>query len=227
MFAQANSEHCRHKIFNASWTVDGRAAEHSLFDMIRRTHAMSPGRVISAYHDNAAVVEGGSMAWFAPDPASGVYRHAPEPSGLLMKVETHNHPTAVSPFAGAATGSGGEIRDEAATGRGAESRAGLVGFSVSSLRIPGFEQPWEADGPGTPSHVATALDIMLEAPIGAARFNNEFGRPALCGYFRTFEQAREGGVSTWHGYHKPIMIAGGWAGSGPGTSRRRPCVPGS
>ena len=209
MFAQANSEHCRHKIFNASWTVDGRAAEHSLFDMIRRTHAMSPGRVISAYHDNAAVVEGGSMAWFAPDPASGVYRHAPEPSGLLMKVETHNHPTAVSPFAGAATGSGGEIRDEAATGRGAESRAGLVGFSVSSLRIPGFEQPWEADGPGTPSHVATALDIMLEAPIGAARFNNEFGRPALCGYFRTFEQAREGGVSTWHGYHKPIMIAGG------------------
>jgi len=209
MFAQANSEHCRHKIFNASWTVDGRPAARSLFDMIRHTHAASPGRVLSAYHDNAAVVEGGTVAWFGPDPATGAYRHAAEPSGLLMKVETHNHPTAVSPFPGAATGSGGEIRDEAATGRGAESRAGLVGFSVSSLRIPGFEQPWEADGPGTPSHIASALDIMLEAPIGAARFNNEFGRPALCGYFRTFEQAKDGGGGPWHGYHKPIMIAGG------------------
>ena len=209
MFAQANSEHCRHKIFNASWTVDGRPAARSLFDMIRHTHAASPGRVLSAYHDNAAVVEGGTVTWFGPDPATGAYRHAAEPSGLLMKVETHNHPTAVSPFPGAATGSGGEIRDEAATGRGAESRAGLVGFSVSSLRIPGFEQPWEADGPGTPSHLASALDIMLEAPIGAARFNNEFGRPALCGYFRTFEQAKEGGGGAWHGYHKPIMLAGG------------------
>ena len=209
MFAQANSEHCRHKIFNASWTVDGRPDARSLFDMIRHTHAASPGRVLSAYHDNAAVVEGGTVAWFGPDPATGAYRHAAEPSGLLMKVETHNHPTAVSPFPGAATGAGGEIRDEAATGRGAESRSGLVGFSVSSLRIPGFEQPWEADGPGTPSHVASALDIMLEAPIGAARFNNEFGRPALCGYFRTFEQAKEGGGGAWHGYHKPIMIAGG------------------
>ena len=209
MFAQANSEHCRHKIFNASWTVDGRPAERSLFDMIRHTHAASPGRVLSAYHDNSAVIEGGPVAWFGPDPATGVYRHAAERSGLLMKVETHNHPTAVSPFPGAATGSGGEIRDEAATGRGAESRAGLVGFSVSSLRIPGFEQPWEADGPGAPSHIASALDIMLEAPIGAARFNNEFGRPALCGYFRTFEQAKEGEGGAWHGYHKPIMIAGG------------------
>ena len=209
MFAQANSEHCRHKIFNADWTVDGRTAEHSLFDMIRHTHTVSPGRVLSAYRDNAAVVEGGAAAWFGPDPGTGVYRHAPEPSGLLMKVETHNHPTAVSPFAGAATGSGGEIRDEAATGRGAESRAGLVGFSVSSLRIPDFGQPWEADGPGTPPHIATALDIMLEAPIGAARFNNEFGRPALCGYFRTFEQSKGDGGVAWHGYHKPIMIAGG------------------
>ena len=209
MFAQANSEHCRHKIFNASWTIDGRPAEHSLFDMIRHTYKENPGRVLSAYHDNAAVVEGGTAAWFGPDPATGVYRHAAEPSGLLMKVETHNHPTAVSPFAGAATGSGGEIRDEAATGRGAESRAGLVGFSVSSLRIPGFEQPWEADGPGTPSHIATALDIMLAAPVGAARFNNEFGRPAICGYFRTFEQEKGDGEGIWHGYHKPIMIAGG------------------
>ena len=209
MFAQANSEHCRHKIFNASWTVDGRRTEWSLFDMIRHTHAASPGRVLSAYHDNSAVIEGGPVAWFGPDPATGVYRHAAERSGLLMKVETHNHPTAVSPFPGAATGSGGEIRDESATGRGAESRAGLVGFSVSSLRIPGFEQPWEADGPGTPSRIASALDIMLEAPIGAARFNNEFGRPALCGYFRTFEQAKDGDGDAWHGYHKPIMIAGG------------------
>ena len=209
MFAQANSEHCRHKIFNASWTVDGRPAEWSLFDMIRHTHTENPGRVLSAYHDNSAVIEGGPVAWFGPDPATGVYRHAAERSGLLMKVETHNHPTAVSPFPGAATGSGGEIRDEAATGRGAESRAGLVGFSVSSLRIPGFEQPWEADGPGAPSHIASALDIMLEAPIGAARFNNEFGRPALCGYFRTFEQAKEDEGGAWHGYHKPIMIAGG------------------
>ena len=209
MFAQANSEHCRHKIFNASWTVDGRPTEPSLFDMIRHTHAASPGRVLSAYHDNAAVIEGESIAWFGPDPVTGVYRHDREPSGLLMKVETHNHPTAVSPFPGAATGSGGEIRDEAATGRGAESRAGLVGFSVSSLRIPEFGQPWEAEGPGTPSHIATALEIMLEAPIGAARFNNEFGRPALCGYFRTFEQARHGAGDMWHGYHKPIMIAGG------------------
>ena len=209
MFAQANSEHCRHKIFNASWTVDGRPNEQSLFDMIRHTHAASPGRVLSAYHDNAAVVEGETIAWFGPDPVTGVYRHDREPSGLLMKVETHNHPTAVSPFPGAATGSGGEIRDEAATGRGAESRAGLVGFSVSSLRIPEFGQPWEVDGPGTPSHIATALEIMLEAPIGAARFNNEFGRPALCGYFRTFEQTRHGAGDMWHGYHKPIMIAGG------------------
>ena len=209
MIAQANSEHCRHKIFNASWTVDGRPAEGSLFDMIRHTHTTNPGRVLSAYHDNAAVIDGGSPAWFGPDPETGIYRHAPEPSGLLMKVETHNHPVAVSPLAGAATGSGGEIRDEAATGRGAETRAGLVGFSVSALRIPGFEQPWEADGPGAPPHLATALDVMLEGPIGAARFNNEFGRPALCGYFRTFEQAKAEGGAAWYGYHKPIMIAGG------------------
>ena len=209
MFAQANSEHCRHKIFNAAWTVDGRESERSLFQMIRHTHAANPGRVLSAYRDNAAVVEGGVTRWFTPDPETGAYRFVPEPSGLLMKVETHNHPTAVSPFAGAATGSGGEIRDEAATGRGAQSRAGLAGFSVSSLRIPGFVQPWEGDGAGTPDHIATALDIMLEAPIGAARFNNEFGRPALAGYFRTFEQARDGEDHAWHGYHKPIMVAGG------------------
>ena len=216
MFAQANSEHCRHKTFNAAWTVDGRAAAQTLFDMIRHTHAANPGEVLSAYRDNAAVVEGGPMAWFGPDPETGAYRHVREPSGLLMKVETHNHPTGVSPFAGAATGSGGEIRDEAATGRGAGSRAGLVGFSVSSLRIPGFEHPWEAHGPGSPPHLASALQIMLEAPIGATRFGNEFGRPGLCGYFRTFERQYDTVDGTWHGYHKPIMIAGGM-----GRIRRR------
>ncbi|MCY4452954.1 MAG: phosphoribosylformylglycinamidine synthase [Immundisolibacterales bacterium] len=216
MFAQANSEHCRHKIFNAAWTVDGRPSELSLFDMIRHTHAVNPGRVLSAYRDNSAVVDGGCPAWFGPDPETGDYRHVREPAGLLMKVETHNHPTAVSPFAGAATGSGGEIRDEAATGRGAGSRAGLVGFSVSALRIPGFEQPWEADGPGAAPHLASALEIMLDAPVGAARFNNEFGRPALGGYFRSFEQPRDAGGGDWYGYHKPIMIAGGM-----GRVRRR------
>ena len=216
MFAQANSEHCRHKTFNATWTVDGRAGAHTLFDMIRHTRAASPGEVLSAYRDNSAVIEGGPASWFGPEPGTGVYRHVREPTGLLMKVETHNHPTAVSPFAGAATGSGGEIRDEAATGRGAGSRAGLVGFSVSSLRIPGFGQPWERNGPGAPPHLASALEIMLEAPIGAARFNNEFGRPALCGYFRTFERKKDGEDGTWFGYHKPIMVAGGM-----GRIRRR------
>ena len=216
MFAQANSEHCRHKTFNAPWTVDGRTAAQSLFDMIRHTHTVNPGQVLSAYRDNSAVVAGGSVAWFGPDPDTGIYRHVREPAGILMKVETHNHPTAVSPLAGAATGSGGEIRDETATGRGAGSRAGLVGFCVSPLRIPGFVQPWEVDGPGTPFHLATALEIMLEAPIGAARFNNEFGRPAICGYFRTFEQRRDRGDGAWYGYHKPIMLAGGM-----GRIRRR------
>ncbi len=212
MFAQANSEHCRHKIFNAAWIVDGAPAGRSLFDMIRNTHAANPGRVISAYRDNAAVTETAPAAWFAPDPDTGVYaRGAAEPAGLVVKVETHNHPTAVSPFPGAATGAGGEIRDEAATGRGAESRAGLTGFSVSHLHIPDFAQPWEreAHGPGDPAHVASALDIMLEGPIGAARFNNEFGRPALAGYFRTFEQPKAGAPGVWHGYRKPIMAAGG------------------
>ena len=209
-FAQANSEHCRHKTFNASWTLDGRPAERSPFDMIRHTLAASPGRVLSAYRDNAAVVGTESVRWFGPAPETGVYRREIEPAGLVVKVETHNHPTAISPFPGAATGAGGEIRDEAATGRGAESRAGLVGFSVSHLRLPGFAQPWEAAGPGTPDHIASALEIMLEAPTGAARYHNEFGRPALCGYFRTFEQTKEGGRGdAWHGYHKPIMVAGG------------------
>ena len=186
MFAQVNSEHCRHKIFNATWTIDGVGRERSLFDMIRHTQACHPGEVLSAYRDNAAVVRGHAARWFVPEPGTGRYSTVPGRVDILMKVETHNHPTAVSPFPGAATGSGGEIRDEAATGRGARSKAGITGFSVSNLRIPGFVQPWEHDG-GRPSHVASALEIMLDGPIGAAAFNNEFGRPALGGYFRTFE----------------------------------------
>jgi len=209
MFAQINSEHCRHKIFNARWTIDGEPQASSLFDMIRGTHTQSPEGVLSAYSDNAAVVAGHVAGrFFAADDLC--YRLREEPVHLLMKVETHNHPTAISPFAGAATGSGGEIRDEAATGRGGKPKAGLSGFTVSNLRIPGFEQPWERDF-GRPGRQASALEIMLDGPIGAARYNNEFGRPAIAGYFRTFEQAAaaEGGGETLFGYHKPIMIAGG------------------
>jgi phosphoribosylformylglycinamidine synthase len=209
MFAQINSEHCRHKIFNAHWVIDGREREESLFDMIRHTHALHPTGVLSAYRDNAAVIVGSSGVRYFPDPESGVYRSSAEPIDILMKVETHNHPTAISPFPGAATGSGGEIRDEGATGRGAKPKAGLTGFSVSHLRIPGYERPWERPF-GAPARIASALEIMLEGPIGAASFNNEFGRPAICGYFRTFEQAAAGDPpQRTRGYHKPIMIAGG------------------
>ncbi len=209
MFAQANSEHCRHKIFNARWSIDGVARGESLFAMIRHTHAVSPAGVLSAYRDNAAVIEGNRGARYFPDPESGIYREYNEPIDILMKVETHNHPTAISPFAGAATGSGGEIRDEGAAGRGAKPKAGLTGFSVSNLRIPGYERPWERDF-GSPARIASALEIMIEGPIGAASFNNEFGRPAVCGYFRTFEQSVPGDPpQRERGYHKPIMIAGG------------------
>jgi phosphoribosylformylglycinamidine synthase len=209
MFAQANSEHCRHKIFNAEWIIDGRKREESLFSMIRYTHARNPRGVLSAYRDNAAVIEGPVGTRYFSDPGSHIYRPSIEPIDILMKVETHNHPTAISPFPGAATGSGGEIRDEGATGRGAEPKAGLTGFSVSHLRIPGYERPWEGDF-GRPARIASALDIMIEGPIGAASFNNEFGRPAICGYFRTFEQHVAGDPpSRVRGYHKPIMIAGG------------------
>jgi phosphoribosylformylglycinamidine synthase len=209
MFAQANSEHCRHKIFNARWIIDGREREESLFAMIRHTHARSPQGVLSAYRDNAAVIEGSEGIRYFPDPRSGAYRESREPIDILMKVETHNHPTAISPFPGAATGSGGEIRDEGATGRGARPKAGLTGFSVSNLRIPGYERPWEQP-PAAPARIASALDIMLEGPIGAASFNNEFGRPAICGYFRSFELAAPGDrPGRVRGYHKPIMIAGG------------------
>jgi phosphoribosylformylglycinamidine synthase len=209
MFAQANSEHCRHKIFNASWTIDGKARGESLFAMIRHTHAVHPEGVLSAYRDNAAVIEGGIGTRYFPDPDSGIYRSSLEPIDILIKVETHNHPTAVSPFPGAATGSGGEIRDEGATGRGAKPKAGLTGFSVSNLRIPGYERPWERAFEA-PARVASALEIMIEGPIGAASFNNEFGRPAVCGYFRTFELEVPGDrPGRARGYHKPIMVAGG------------------
>ncbi len=215
MFAQANSEHCRHKIFNADFIIDGEPRRKSLFAMIRNTHAKAPQGVLSAYRDNAAVIEGAPAGrrWFV-DPSTGVYRAHVEPIDILMKVETHNHPTAISPFPGASTGSGGEIRDEGATGIGAKPKAGLVGFSVSHLRIPGFEQPWEQlpgqPAIGKPLRIASALDIMIEGPLGAAAFNNEFGRPGICGYFRNFELHVAGDPPTRHrGYHKPIMIAGG------------------
>jgi phosphoribosylformylglycinamidine synthase len=204
MFAQINSEHCRHKIFNAEFTLDGAAQRRSLFEMIKESHKASPGGVLSAYKDNAAVAEGSVTARFMPG-ADRVWTAVTEPAHILMKVETHNHPTGISPHPGAGTGAGGEIRDEAATGRGAKPKAGLSGFSVSHLRIPGFAQPWEFDD-SRPATMATPLAIMTEGPIGAAAYNNEFGRPNLAGYFRTFE-TRVG--DTRRGYHKPIMIAGG------------------
>ena len=206
MFAQANSEHCRHKIFNASWTIDGVDQPHSLFGMIRNTNHVGGDNVLSAYSDNAAVVTGTEGGRFYPDPASKEYGYSQEPVHLLMKVETHNHPTAISPFSGAGTGSGGEIRDEGAVGRGSKPKVGLVGFTVSNLQIPNYQQPWEQDY-GKPERIVSALDIMTEGPIGGAAFNNEFGRPNICGYFRTFEADFNG---QRRGYHKPIMIAGGY-----------------
>lgn len=209
MFAQANSEHCRHKIFNADWIIDGEKQPKSLFKMIKNTFEQTPDHVLSAYKDNAAVMEGAQAGRFFADHHSGRYAFHQEETHILMKVETHNHPTAISPWPGAATGSGGEIRDEGATGRGAKPKAGLVGFSVSNLRIPGFEQPWEQDF-GKPERIVSALDIMTEGPLGGAAFNNEFGRPALTGYFRTYEEQvnSHNGVEL-RGYHKPIMLAGG------------------
>ncbi|WP_425457392.1 phosphoribosylformylglycinamidine synthase [Colwellia demingiae] len=209
MFAQANSEHCRHKIFNADWTIDGVKQEKSLFKMIRNTHEINSDYVLSAYSDNAAVMVGNKGGRFFPNPETNVYGYNHEDIKILMKVETHNHPTAISPYPGAATGSGGEIRDEGATGIGSKPKAGLVGFSVSNLRIPDFVQPWETDF-GKPSRIVTAFDIMMEGPLGGAAFNNEFGRPAILGYFRTYEEE----VNSFNGkevrgYHKPIMLAGG------------------
>ena len=209
MFAQANSEHCRHKIFNAAWTIDGVEQEKSLFKMIRNTHEVNPDYVLSAYKDNAAVMVGNKGGRFFPNPETNIYGYNHEDIQILMKVETHNHPTAISPYPGAATGSGGEIRDEGATGIGSKPKAGLVGFSVSNLRIPEFVQPWETDF-GKPSRIVTAFDIMMDGPLGGAAFNNEFGRPAILGYFRTYEEE----VNSFNGkevrgYHKPIMLAGG------------------
>jgi phosphoribosylformylglycinamidine synthase len=221
MFAQANSEHCRHKIFNADWIVDGTRQDASLFGMIRQTHAAHPRGTVSAYADNAAVMEGTTVARFHPR-EGGRYAAAPAATHILMKVETHNHPTAIAPFPGAATGSGGEIRDEGATGRGAKPKAGLVGYTVSNLRIPGLTHAWETTC-GIPGRIASPLSIMLDGPIGAASFNNEFGRPNLAGYFRTFEQEVDG---EWRGYHKPIMIAGGVGNIAAAHAHKEPLAPG-
>jgi len=219
MFAQANSEHCRHKIFNASWIIDGQEQERSLFKMIKNTHENNLHKnngegVLSAYSDNAAVIVGSKAGRFFPDPPSaelkaGEYQFHQEDIHLLMKVETHNHPTAIAPFPGAGTGSGGEIRDEGAVGRGSKPKVGLTGFSVSNLKIPDFLQAWEKElaDYGKPGRMVTALDIMIQGPLGGAAFNNEYGRPNLCGYFRTYEQRADEQV---RGYHKPIMIAGGY-----------------
>ncbi len=210
MFAQANSEHCRHKIFNADWIIDGQKQATSLFGMIRNTYKKHPENVLSAYHDNSAVMASHTALRFTVDNESKRYHYNNEHIAILMKVETHNHPTAISPFSGASTGAGGEIRDEGATGRGSKPKVGLCGFSVSNLNIPAFPQPWETDY-GKPERIVSALDIMLEGPIGAAAFNNEFGRPNITGYFRTFEEKINGhDGEEVRGYHKPIMLAGGY-----------------
>ncbi len=209
MFAQANSEHCRHKVFNANWVIDGKPQDRTLFDMIRNTYQHAPDGILSAYKDNSSVIEGFESDYFAPAPATGIFETRRENVHICMKVETHNHPTAIAPFPGAATGSGGEIRDEGATGTGGKPKAGLVGFAVSNLRIPDFVQPWEEDH-GRPARIASALEIMLEGPIGASSYNNEFGRPAITGYFRSFEmKVRAADGDEIRGYHKPIMLAGG------------------
>ena len=231
MFAQANSEHCRHKIFNADWTIDGQEQDLSLFAMIRNTYKHASEGVLSAYSDNAAVVAGPVADRFYPDPGNAgypcEYRYRNEPVHMLMKVETHNHPTAIAPRPGAATGAGGEIRDEGATGRGGKPKAGLTGFSVSNLCIPGFRQPWEDDY-GRPGRIASPLDIMIDGPLGGAAFNNEFGRPNLCGYFRTLEiQAPGVAGDERRGYHKPIMIAGGLGNVRDGDVHKKPIPPGA
>jgi len=220
MFAQANSEHCRHKIFNADWVIDGVAQTKSLFGMIRNTHKLHPGKTVVAYSDNASVVQGGMTRRFYPR-ADGSYGYTEQDTHFLMKVETHNHPTAISPFAGAATGAGGEIRDEGATGCGSKPKAGLTGFSVSNLNIPGFEQPWEGSY-GKPERIASALQIMVDGPLGGAAYNNEFGRPNIAGYFRTLEIERAGEV---RGYHKPIMLAGGIGNIAAQHSKKHPIPP--
>jgi phosphoribosylformylglycinamidine synthase len=212
MFAQANSEHCRHKIFNAEWTIDGVKQDKSLFQMIKNTHQLQPKGTVVAYSDNSAIMVGAEAVRFFPQGEGQEYQPTTQLTHTLMKVETHNHPTAISPFPGASTGAGGEIRDEGATGRGAKPKAGLTGFTVSNLSIPGFEQPWEVPAYGKPERIASPLQIMVDGPLGGAAFSNEFGRPVLGGYFRTYEQnvgPTALGENTVFGYHKPIMIAGG------------------
>lgn len=230
MFAQVNSEHCRHKIFNADWTIDGLEKQLTLFKMIRNTHQITPDFTISAYSDNAAVLDSENESYFyAPNFKTKEWTATKEQVPMLIKVETHNHPTAVSPFPGAATGSGGEIRDEGATGRGSKSKCGLSGFSVSDLLIPGHKQPWELDV-GKPGHIASALDIMIEAPLGSAAFNNEFGRPCINGYFRTLTTKVKNfdGKEELRGFHKPIMIAGGFGAVRPPFAlKNKPITPGS
>ena len=222
MFAQANSEHCRHKIFNAQWTIDGEVQPKSLFGMIKNTFEQNPNDILSAYKDNAAVVKGHEGQRFYPllnsDNNHLAYDFHQEPIDILMKVETHNHPTAIAPYAGAATGSGGEIRDEGATGRGGKPKAGLAGFHVSHLQLPDMPEKWEHSGKvstadyGKPARMASALEIMTQAPLGSAAFSNEFGRPNLVGYFRSFQldTSKDQDGSQMRGYHKPIMIAGGY-----------------
>ena len=230
MFAQANSEHCRHKIFNADFRIDGVDQPLSMFDMIRNTEKLAPQHSIVAYSDNAAVMEGGPVQRWAPctdlagSSGAPMYRAQQETSHVLMKVETHNHPTAISPFPGAATGAGGEIRDEGATGRGSSPKAGLTGFSVSNLHLPGLDEPWERAPIGKPEHIASALQIMIDGPLGGAAFNNEFGRPNLAGYFRVFEQSVAG---VQRGYHKPIMIAGGLGSISAGQTHKLRFVAGT
>jgi len=227
MFAQANSEHCRHKIFNADWIIDGDSKDKSLFKMIRNTYEQHSDGILSAYFDNSAVIEGCQAGRFYPDPETGKYAYHQQGTAILMKVETHNHPTAISPFPGAATGSGGEIRDEGATGRGSKPKAGLCGFSVSNLRIPGAEQPWETDH-GKPGRIVSALDIMIDGPLGAAAFNNEFGRPNINGYFRTFEETVPGPEGDEvRGYHKPIMLAVGLGNIRPEHVEKQRIPPGA
>ncbi|MEO7066296.1 MAG: phosphoribosylformylglycinamidine synthase [Rhodanobacter sp.] len=225
MFAQANSEHCRHKVFNASWTVDGEVQDKTLFGMIKNTHQHSPAHTLSAYSDNAAVIEGSVGRRFFADPADGVWRGHEERIDFAIKVETHNHPTAIAPWPGAATGAGGEIRDEGATGRGGKPKAGITGFSVSDLRIPGHPQPWEVQRP-LPPRMASAFEIMRDGPLGAAAFNNEFGRPCLAGYFRSFEH-ETGELGLRRGYDKPIMLAGGLANLRPMLVLKHPVQPGN
>jgi phosphoribosylformylglycinamidine synthase len=225
MFAQANSEHCRHKIFRADWFIDGKEQKKSLFGMIKNTYEHCDEGMLSAYSDNASVMEGFESERFFPLPGAGAsYDSVREPAHILMKVETHNHPTAISPFAGAATGSGGEIRDEGATGLGSKPKAGLTGFTVSNLRVPGFVQPWEESEIGRPDRIVSPLAIMTEGPLGGAGFNNEYGRPNILGYFRTYEQQAGEQV---YGYHKPIMLAGGLGNIRPELAIKHPFSPGA